>query len=111
VALALWAFVMARSVPAIFYVRARLRLERGHPGPTLWLVPVVAHLVALGVVSLLVGQGLLPWLTLLPMLVLTARAAWGLSPYRRPISARTLGWSEVALGVFTVLVAAGGYTC
>jgi YwiC-like protein len=88
-AFALWAVVAARAVPSIVYVRARLRLERGE-----WIdrVPsLAAHGVGLALVAGLVAVRVLPWLALVAMAVLCARAVWacrrGAGPRVRRLSA------------------------
>jgi hypothetical protein len=105
-AYALWAVLVARAIPSILYVRSRIRLDRGKPHQT-WL-PVVTHLAALLGVIVLIGLGLLPLLTLIPFLLLLGRAVVGLSKYRRPVSIKTVGFTEMGLGLVTVLSVAIG---
>jgi len=58
VALALWAILIARNIPSILYVRARLRLERDKPHA---VTPVVlANVAALAAGVGLAGTGLAP---------------------------------------------------
>jgi len=105
-ALGLWALLAARAVPAIVYVRARLRLERGQlldRRPS-----AVAHLAAVAAVALAAAAGAVSWIAALPYAVLTARAARGLAPDRAPVTARVVGFREIGFGVMTaVLVAVG----
>jgi hypothetical protein len=105
-ALGLWGLLALRAVPAIVYVRARLRLERGQPldrRPS-----AVAHLAAVAAVALAAVAGAVSWVAALPYAVLTARAARGLAPDRAPVTAKVVGFREIAFGVMTaVLVAAG----
>ena len=105
-ALGLWGLLALRAVPAIVYVRARLRLERGQPldrRPS-----AVAHLAAVAAVALAAVAGTVSWVAALPYAVLTARAARGLAPDRAPVTAKVVGFREIAFGVMTaVLVAAG----
>jgi hypothetical protein len=115
VALSLWAVMSARSVPSVLYVRERLRLERGRdpdearreparPAPA-----VAAHLAGLGAVAVLAAAGWLPWLAVLAVGLLLARAAWGLSALRRPATPRAVGFGEIAWGVVTVALVAAGW--
>lgn len=99
---ALWAVAAARSVPAVLYVRARLRLERGEsPRRT----PALgAHLAALAAVTALVLEGPVPGLAIAAVALLLLRAAWGLSPWRRPATARQVGIGELGWGALYVLL-------
>lgn len=105
--LALWGVMVARAVPAVLYVRARLRLVKGKPART--ALALVAHLLALAGVGLLVGWGLLPWTAVAAMLVLLFRAALGLSRWRRPLSTKALGFLETGLGLLTAVLVAIGF--
>lgn len=99
---ALWAVAAARSVPAVLYVRARLRLERGEVtsrGPALG-----SHLAGLGVVVAVVLRGPVPELAIAAGALLLLRAAWGLSPWRRPSTARQVGIGELGWGAVYVLL-------
>lgn len=105
--LALWAVLAARSVPSILYVRARLRLDRGKEPDR--VVPVLAHVIAILVVAELAQLNLLPWLALVPFAVLLILAAHGLSKRRWMVSVKSIGFTELGLGIFTVLVVSIGY--
>lgn len=105
-ALALWGLLALRAVPAIVYVRARLRLERDTPGSP---VPTWAlHAAALAVGVFAWAAGWLAWPVVLAYALLAARAAWGLSPWRRPVAAKVVGFGELGYGVATVLLLAAG---
>lgn len=107
-ALGLWAILVARSVPSILYIRARLRLERGQ---SVRLAPPVAvHLGFLIALGLMAWVGLAPALTAVAEAVLLLRAARGLSARREsPIRPQKLGFLEVGYGLVTVLIVAFGY--
>jgi len=106
-ALALWVMMIARSLPAVLYVRARLRLAKGKETNS---APAMgAHMLALVVIAVLAGLSLAPPTAVLAFLILLLRAAIGLSPYRRSYPPMTLGWIETAIGLFTVLLIALGY--
>jgi hypothetical protein len=103
-ALGLWALLAARTVPAIVYVRARLRLERGQSvarAPT-W----ASHALAWAVVAAAAAAGAVAWLVTLPYAVLTARAALGLSSRRVGVPAKVIGFREIGYGIMVVVVVA-----
>ena len=106
-ALALAGVLAARNFCSVIYVRNRIRLDRNKPHSTalVWAV----HVVALALFAGLVGHVLLPWLAVLPFVVLLARALYGLSRFRRPMSVRAIGFSEMAYGILTVLTVAVGH--
>lgn len=101
-ALVLWGLLVARTVPTILYVRARLRLERGER-ITAWPSGAAhaAAVAAAGVVAVVVGAA--AWLALAPFLLLAGRAWLGLSSHRRPCSARAIGFRELGFGVVTAV--------
>lgn len=105
-ALALWGLLALRAVPAIVYVRARLRLERGAA-----VSPVATWVLHGG--ALVVGvaawaTGALAWPVVAAYALLAGRAAWGLSRWRRPVAAKVVGFGELGYGVATVLLLAAG---
>ena len=99
---ALWAVAAARSVPAVLYVRARLRLERGESPAR--LPALAAHLTGLAAVAALVAAGPVPGLAIAASALLLLRAGWGLSPWRRPATARRVGIAELGWGTGYVLL-------
>jgi hypothetical protein len=107
VALALWGAMVGRAVPAVLFVRARLRLDKGKPARAAGAL--LAHLLALLGVGALVAGGWLPRTAALAMIILLARAAWGLSDYRWRSSVKGLGFLEMGFGFLTVVLIALGY--
>lgn len=105
-ALGLWAVLAARDIPAILYVRERLRLEKGKPAAR--GAVVVAHVAALAVIALLAWAGVTPWLAVIALAILLARAVYGVSPWRRAARPQTIGFLELGLGLLTVLLTALG---
>jgi hypothetical protein len=104
---ALWIILMARTIPSIFYVRARLRMERGaniSPAPL-----AVLHLLFLAILIALVRTDHTPYLAVVALLVLAGRSAFGLSRYRRFTRARQIGFLEIGFGLVYVLVCVVGY--
>jgi len=107
-ALALWTVFIARLIPSILYVRNRLQLEKGKNFSRNSVI--VSSLFAFAVVSMLAINGLIPKLVLVMFAVLTFRAIWGLSSYRKKVKAIRIGVWEVIYGVLTVLSIILGYT-
>jgi hypothetical protein len=103
-ALALWALLAARAVPAILYVRARVRLERGQAvplGPT-WL----SHGLAVAGVALAAALGAVAWPLTLAYAVLAVRAAVGVSSRRARVPAKVIGFREIGFGVMVAVAIA-----
>ncbi len=106
-ALALWIIMAARAIPAVLYVRARLRLEKGQRPA---LAPaLLSHLASIGIVLVLVQAGLAPYLAVLAMVILLARAAHGLSKYRRSAPPKVIGFQEMGFGGMTAILTALGF--
>ena len=105
-ALLLWLVLAFRAMSSIMYVRARLRLEYGREYQAM---PVyLLHGVSLLVLGSLIIAGWLPWIVILPFIFLTGRAVYGLSPYRKQVKAKVVGFSELGYGLLTVLIIAVG---
>ena len=107
VSAALWGFMIARAVPAVLFVRARIRLDKGKPMSP-WGV-VIAHVLAVGLVALLVWPGWLPMTAVIATLLLLGRAIWSLSDYRWRSSFKALGFLETGFGILAVLLVAIGF--
>jgi hypothetical protein len=106
-ALVLWIILVARDVPSILYIRARLRLDRGKPFA---FAPILlANLVAVAGVIVLVLAGLAPILAVVAMIALLLRAIHGLSPYRQKVRVQIVGILEMGYGFLTVLLTILGY--
>lgn len=105
-ALGLWGLLALRAVPAIVYVRARLRLERGQAFDR--RPSALLHLAAVAVVSVAAALGAVSWVAALPYAVLTARAARGLAADRAPVTAKVVGFREIGFGVMTAVLLAVG---
>jgi hypothetical protein len=106
-ALMLWVIIIARAIPSVLYVRARIRLEKKRP-VTVWQA-IVASLIAVVIVMGLASARLIPWLVVPMFVFLLGRAAKGLSNYRRPVQAKTIGYTELTYGLLTVVLTAIGY--
>lgn len=105
-AFALWVLLGARALPSILYVRARLRLERGTEVAKAGVIFAHAAAVAAGVALLTAGSGSM--LAVAALVVLFARAAHGLSPWRGKVSARGVGFREIGYGAVAVVAFAAG---
>ena len=100
-AYALWFLLALHAVTAILYVRSRLRLERNEEPRVIAMTAtfVLAFatstwMFAREVVG--VGPGVL-------FAVLFVRAWWGLSPWRRRVPAKTVGYQEIAYGLLAAV--------
>jgi hypothetical protein len=99
--------VASRVLTAMLYVRARLRLERGdHPG-TGWVIAI--HLLTAIAATGMALQKRVPWLAMVVMILLLARAVIGLSKTRRPARPRDIGMAEFAYGAAFVACVSVGY--
>lgn len=88
--------LIARTLPAILYVRALLRPV------SIW--PAVSmHVLAIVVVALYGSR-----FAIAAMVLLLIRAVWGFT-HERP-RAKTIGWREMVFGAITVSLIAMGYT-
>lgn len=106
-ALPLWALMAARAIPAVLYVRARLRLEKGQPFRA---TPVfLAHIAAILIALALAMTELAPVLPVLMMVILLLRAIYGLLPRPQPTPAKIIGFQELGFGIMTVVLVYLGY--
>ncbi|NEP83260.1 MAG: YwiC-like family protein [Okeania sp. SIO3B3] len=103
-AMALWAVLVARAVPSVLYVRARLRLDQDKPHQP--LIVFVSHGVAVIGIAALSGMSLLPWLSVAVMVLLLGRALVGLSSYRRTVPVKVIGFTELGWGLLNVAMVA-----
>jgi len=107
-ALFLWVVLLARNIPSILYIRARLRLDKGTPVEA--IPTYLSNLGAVLGVMVLTLAGYTSILSLVALLILAARAAYGLSPYRRNIRVQIIGVLEMFYGLRGVLLTAIGST-
>lgn len=97
---ALAGVVVARLIPTIVYVRTLITRSRGKE--TSPMAPLALHAAAVGAVA-----AFAPVAATIAMIILFARAAWGLS--HKPLPAKTIGWREITFGAMTVALAAVGF--
>lgn len=101
-ALLVWLVLLGRNIPSILYVRVRLRLERAKD-PSLtpaWL----SHIVALVIITVLSLAGYVPLGAIVAIAILTGRALWGVSHYRKPVKPVQVGIGEIIFGLLYVLI-------
>jgi hypothetical protein len=96
----------ARVVPTIFYVRTRLR--RLHSRAVSAAPTYCSHAAAVALASALAWAGLAPKLSIVAMIVLLLRAAFGITD-GKPGTAKMIGLCEIGFGVLTVFAVAAGY--
>lgn len=106
-AFGLWALLVARVVPTILYVRARLKeLHHQQASKTVMLI---SHNGALLVALALCWFKLAPTLPVFVFLVLLGRALFGLSRFDRAATAKQIGIRELGFGAMTVAAIALGH--
>jgi hypothetical protein len=103
--LALWAILVARVLPTILYVRARLRAARGEKVSS--GIIIFTHLLACAVALILVLQNLTTVLALIALSILLGRALMGLNS--RPVSAKRVGITELIYGAMLVAFIVAGH--
>lgn len=107
-AVALWGILAARSITSVFYVRNRLRLEKGKEYSL--FPPIAVHFAAIVLIGCLAYYELASSLTVAVFVLLFIRACFGLSRFRTPTKAVKIGIMEVIYGLLTVTsIIAGHY--
>ena len=101
--LVLWAIMIARVVPAVLYVRAclgRRRVSDASPAPM-----IVAHILAIvAAIVFAIANAASPWVVV-ALILLMIRAVVGFAK-ARTVTAKQLGFSEIAFGAMTVIIVA-----
>lgn len=106
-ALGLWLALAIKSITAVLYVRARLRLERGKPEAI--RLAVVTHVGGFVILVTAAAGSVLVWAAPIAMGVLITRAVVGLSPLRKPRPPKIIGIQEIGYGLFFNLFIGLGY--
>lgn len=106
-AIALWIIIVARAVPSILYIRARIRLEKGQEAS--FRSAMLANVAATGLIAVLATVRVVPVLAVVALVVLLVRAVWGLSEKRKIRQVKILGVLEFAYGTMVVLLTLIGY--
>jgi hypothetical protein len=102
-----WALLALRAIPAVLYVRARLRLDRERPAGT--KTTLLCHVAAVVAAAALAAAGWGPRLGVLALVLLLLRAAFGLSPRRPRLRPQALGFREMGWGLVTLALLVAGY--
>jgi hypothetical protein len=103
----LWTAPALRAVLSVYYVRAKLRLERGDDSAVGNVLD--AHACGSVVMLGLATAGWLPGLVAAAFVMMTLRAMWGLLRGRARATARQVGLAEMSLGIVFVVMTAAGY--
>jgi hypothetical protein len=106
-AFAFWLIPILRAAASILYVRIRVRLGRGEKVNKTW--PIIAHILSVIVITGMVIARLLPVGSLFAMLILLARAVYGLYAARADTPTRIIGFQEIAFGLVTILLVVVSY--
>lgn len=102
-----WALLALRGVTAILYVRARIRLDRDLPSGR--GIALRSHLAGVAAAVGIAGAGWGPWLGVVALVLMLARAAHGLSARRPRLRPQALGYQEMGWGLTTLVLLAVGY--
>jgi hypothetical protein len=102
-----WILLGLRAVPAVLYVRARLRLDRRLPAGR--GLALGAHGLAIGGAAALAVEAWGPWLAVVALALLLVRASLGLSSRRPRLRPRQLGLREMGWGLLTLMLLVVGY--
>jgi hypothetical protein len=107
VAFGLWVIVVARNVPTILYLRARLRIL--HRKPAAQRSVIVTHMLAVAIVVGLAYAEAAPYLAIVAFVILLLRSFIGFSRSDRFVTAKKLGLRELVFGAMTISLVALGY--
>lgn len=106
-ALGLWLVIAVKAISTIIYVRARLRLEREQPAGLRLAYGV--QVISILVLVIATAYGFARWTAIVAMIILAARAALGLSSWRKARPPKIIGMQEIAYGLGFLLLIAAGY--
>jgi len=105
-AVALASIIVARAIPTIFYVRARLRQIKG--GETNPQVAIILHILSLVVIIALSIINIVPILTIVAMMILLGRATFFIKQAKE-VPAKIVGIQEIVFGLILIVSSAIGY--
>ncbi len=100
----LWLVLAARDVAAIVLVRGQVRRAKGKEADTRTIY--VVQVVSVAAIAVVAALGAVPWVAVAAVALVGVVAVISLN--RPPIPARTIGWTQMALGLAVVLVTAAG---
>ncbi|MEY4924417.1 MAG: hypothetical protein RL598_936 [Verrucomicrobiota bacterium] len=104
---ALAALALARSLPTVLTIRTYLRLEKNQGASR--RQPLLAGVIALGVIAGLAREQLVPGLAVSFLALLLIRTFWLTSVWRPHLSAKQIGVNEASLGLLYLGVLAYAY--
>jgi hypothetical protein len=102
--LGLWLVLAARDVAAIVLVRGQVRRSKGKTADTTKIY--LTQVGSVAVIAIIAALGVVPWLSVVAVGLVGIVAVISLN--RPPIPAKTIGWTQMALGLAVVLVTAAG---
>ncbi len=105
-ALLLWFVISLRAVTSILYVRTFFRKQRNQDASIKG--NYLIHLIALLIVLALAFQGIVPYLTVIPFVILFGRAIHGLES-DAVVKPQIIGIREVVFGILMIAFIAAGY--
>jgi hypothetical protein len=103
--LGLWLVLAARDVAAIVLVRGQVRRSKGKLVDTTKIY--LAQAGSVTVIAIVAALGVVPWLSVVAVGLVGIVAVISLN--RSPIPAKTIGWTQMVLGLAVVLVTAAGF--
>ena len=103
-AFGLWLVLAARSYAAIILARAQVRRAKDQPYDRSGVY--AAQVVSVLVVGLAAALAIVPLLSALAIFLLGVGAFYGLA--RPPVPAKTVGWTQMVLGLMVVVLTAVG---
>jgi hypothetical protein len=98
----LWLLLGLQNLLGVYYVR--LRIADTHGRETNRRLPLLCHLIGLGIVGLLILTNWLPWLTALPFAAFLLRAIWTWAEPRPVANIKRFGFLEVGVEILSGLV-------
>ena len=106
IALPIWFVIALRAVTSILYVRTFFRKQRGKDNSV--SASYVMHIIVMIIVMGLAFAGFLPYLTVVPFVILLIRAVHGLQSDKQ-VKPQIIGIREVMVGILTVACIASGF--
>ncbi len=104
-AFGLWLVLATRTIPSVFLARAQVRRWKGSPAGSAMVYST--HVAAVAVVGLAAATTDAVPLLSVPALALLGGAA-GYALARPPVPVRTVGWTQMVLGLMVVVLTAIG---
>jgi hypothetical protein len=100
----LWLVLTGRAVATVVLVRGQIRRVHGRPAGDARIYAVQAGTVV--VMGFGAAADIVPWLSVAAMVGVAVVAYWSLS--RPPVQAKTVGWTQIVVGLLVVVLTAVG---